>query len=171
MSTPNTPLNTNIAQRTKFTLTFLRNPNMVFWCTKTNIPGIQLDVLTRPTPLVNLKEYGRKLEFGPLRVRFIIDEDWLSWTEIFNWMTGLAPPETTDEYSNMLAINAQLGGARSDATVTMYNNDNTPNRRITYYNVFPFSLVDVDLDTESSADDIVIADASFAYDYYQFQSV
>ena len=57
----------------------------------------------------------------------------------------------------------------SDATLTVLSSLNNPILRVKFYNLFPISLSDIMFDSAQSADDIITADATFIFDYFDFE--
>ena len=47
---------------------------------------------------------------------------------------------------------------------------NNPILRVKFYNAFPTVLSDIVFDVRQSAEDVVTADATFAFDYFDFES-
>ena len=172
------PENQNLLQSTKFQLNFDRLPYLTFFCTSANIPGVSIQSLTQPTPFINLTLPGNKLTYESLEVSFLVDEDFMSWRGIHDWIRGLAFPTGFDEYSKLiqqrrtqvpLAVSAPQKLQYSDAFLTVYTNKNNPNFRVHIKDCFPITLSSIMFNTENSADTIVTASATFKFNYYEFE--
>lgn len=172
------PSSIDILQSTKFRLTFTRLPTMTFFCQVTNIPGISLTEIIRPTPFVDTYHPGEKLIYDTLNVSFLVNEDFSSWMEIHDWLRALTFPTDFDEYKKLARLtkgaNIKIPQAPqrnqfSDATLTLYTNKNNPNFRINFVDVFPIALSSIPLSTGDSAENIITADAQFRYSYYNFE--
>ena len=57
----------------------------------------------------------------------------------------------------------------SDATLTIYTNKNNPNFRVKMVDVFPTSLSSVLFNASDTAENIVTADATFRFSYYNYE--
>lgn len=173
-----TPKNTNLLQPTKFLLSFNRLGDMQYFCQQINLPGINLGQAPISFPGGDVFSPGNKITWNPLAIRFIVNEDMSAWRNLFDWFGAIASPKGTEERNNLTQLqNAYqiFGNNRSqnysDATLTVLSALNNPIIRIKFTNVFPITLNDIGFDTTQSADDIVTADATFMYDYYEFEDI
>jgi len=162
----NQPTNTSFLQTTKFQLSFIRIPNMTYFCQTFEIPGISTSEIVRRTPFVDLYVHGDKVKYQPLNLSFLVDEDIRGWLELHNWITGLAFPKNFDQYRRLIKENRDYGGTVSDAIMTIMSNKNTPNIRITFRDCFPTSLSALAFDYSSDANSIIKASAEFRYNYF-----
>ena len=173
------PKNTDLLQSTKFRLTFERLPTMTYFCQSANFPGISLTEVPRQTPFVDLYMVGDKLVYDTFNITFLVDEDLLAWTEIHDWMRGLTFPTDFKEYMN---LTKQSSGAAfrkefkqkaqySDAILTLYTNKNNANFRIKLIDIFPTNLSTIIFNTGDTAENIITAEASFRFSYYDYERI
>ena len=165
------PQNTNLLQPTKYLLTFTRIPTAQYFLQSVNIPGITGSQLTINTPLLDYPVPGNKLEHSSLNINFLLDEQMESWKNIFNWFRAIASPESMEERKRLRVLQAgqdNKSSYYSDAILTILSNLNNPIVKVQFFNVFPVSLSDIQFDTRLSADDTMTADATFAYEYFNF---
>jgi hypothetical protein len=129
---------------------------------------------TFTTPLLDIPIAGNKIMYNPLNINFAINEDIDSWKQIHLWFRSMASPVSISERNRLSAIqNAYKNSgltSYSDATLTVLSSLNNPLLRIRFYNVFPISLSDIAFDTKESADTILVADASFMFEYYDIET-
>ena len=173
------PTNTNLKQSTKFHLNFDRLPGMTYFCQSANFPGISVSEVPRPTPFVDLYIPGEKLVYDTFNITFLVNEDMSDWTEIHDWLRGIAFPTDFREYANLNRLHTQsysrsTVGVKdkvqySSATLTLYTNLNNPNFRLKFVDIFPTSLSTIIFNTQDSAENIVTADATFRYSYYDYE--
>jgi len=161
------PSNTNLLQPTKYILTISRTPSTQYFCQSVNIPGVSLGHAVYNTPLVDIPVMGNKLEYETLDIKFLVDEQLQSWNQIYNWFLAIASPVSMDErlaYTNAMSngINTKLLNY-SDLIITTLSALNNPVSRIQFTNAFPIALSSIELNTNSSSDDIITADVSFKY--------
>lgn len=173
------PTNIDLKQSTKFRLTFDRLPGMEFFCQNANLPGVSVSEIQRNTPFVDLYVPGEKLIYDTLNITFLIDEELFAWTEIHDWLRGLTFPTDFKEYAN-LARQADKTLSRnnfglidkpqySSAILTLYSNKNNPNLRIKFVDIFPTSVSTVIFSTQDTAENVLTADASFRFSYYDYE--
>lgn len=175
-----TPQNTNFLQPTKYILSFDRIGDVQYFCQQVNIPGINLGQAPITFPGQDVFAPGNKITWNPLAINFLVNEDLSSWRSLYNWFKAIASPQGTSERNRLTELqnNYKMFPAKdnksqnySDATLTILSALNNPIMRIKFTNVFPITLNDLSLDTTLSADTIITADATFLYDYYEFEDL
>jgi hypothetical protein len=156
------PSTTNLLQPTKFLVTFPEISETIYFCQKANIPGVTLGMALQETPNLDLFHSGTKLEYNTFDITFIVNEDLSAWTSIYKWMNDLSSVEKnyTKRKEN-----------KKQAIFTVMSNLNNPKFRIKLNNIFPLSLSDLEFDTASSAEEHVLATASFRYDWFDLEKV
>jgi hypothetical protein len=160
------PENTNLLQPTKFLLTFSRIATTQYFCQTVNLPGVSLGEVVRVTPFLDMYSPGTKLTYEPLEMEFMVDEELLSWKNLYDWFTSMADPDGFEKRD----VSRELQTIKyfSDATLTVLSALNNPILRIQYTNVFPLTISDIQFDTTRSADTIITAKATFRYQSYKY---
>jgi len=163
------PENTNLLQPTKFLLTFSRIATTQYFCQTVNLPGVSLGEVVRVTPFLDMYSPGTKLTYEPLEMEFMVDEELLSWKNLYDWFISMADPDGFEKRD----VSRELQSIKyfSDATLTVLSALNNPILRIQYTNVFPLSISDIGFDTTRSADTIITAKATFRYQSYKYLTV
>lgn len=154
--------NKNLLQPTKYSLVFPEISDTVYFCQKANLPGVQLDYVSHETPQLDLYVSGTKLSYNTFDITFLVNEDLAAWTSIYNWMKELA---------NVDQSYKRRQPGFKQAVLTIYSNQNNPKMRVTYSNIFPLSISDLEFDTTLSAEDHVVATATFRYDYFEIEKL
>ncbi len=171
MGISSNPTNQNLAQPSKFLLSFDRLPTLTFFCTKLEIPGITLGQTIQNNPLVDVPVAGDKVVYDPLTVTFLVDEELQAWTTVLDWIKGLGFPETTDQYKNLpLQQKLQLNNRPqySDALITIYTNKNNAALQVKFTDLFPTNLSGLQYDVSQSSHNVMTAVASFSYANYSY---
>lgn len=127
-----------------------------FFCQSVNLPDVTMPFTEVPTrfrsfPIVP----GGGMEFGDLRIRFIIDEDLHNYISIHNWIkknSGANEHPDEPEYSN-----GQL--------FILTSNFNT-NRIIDFERLFPISITDITFDSTTTDVEYFTADVTFKFTDY-----
>jgi hypothetical protein len=167
-----TPQNTNFLQPTKFTLSIDRIGTSQYFCQSANIPGINLGSAPLSYPGLDVTAPGNKIMYNQFNIRFLVDEKLQSWQDLHNWFRSIAAPTGTDERNRLTAIQNSSKGTKSpysDGMLTILSSLNNPILRVQFYNLYPINLSDVVFDTTMSAEDTITADATFMFDYFDFQ--
>ena len=76
-------------------------PNVSYFCQAANIPEINIPAAEQPTPLVDIPYPGDKLQFGPLMIRFLVQEDMMNYKELYDWLIGLGFPEDHNKHQSI----------------------------------------------------------------------
>jgi len=164
------PQNPNLLQTTKFILTLPRITNTQYFCQDTILPGVNISVISRVTPVVDLWSPGSKLSYNEFQVTFLVDEDLRAWTDIHDWMRGLSGGVDDQEWTRSnrkLAADPENPLKQySDGVLTIYSALNNPRIRIKYANMFPTELSDIKFDSTQGADTILTATAKFRFDFF-----
>lgn len=167
MVTPQIVQNPSFAQSSKYTLSFMRLPHMVYFLQTTNLPGVSMTDIPRHTPFVDLYVFGDKLVYDTLNVTFLLDEDLKSWFELYDWFKGLTFPTKFEDHRTFLKENKNM--PYSDAILTLNTNANRPNVRLKLKDCFPISLASIQFDNTVTADLPLVVDASFRFSYYEYE--
>jgi hypothetical protein len=167
------PVNTNLLQPTKFLLTFSRTPNAQYFCEEVNLPGLTVSETIHNTPLVDLYSPGTKLIYDYFSVTFKVDEDLQVYSDIHDWLRGMAPVTVPDDFNALKArVMAQTTRPEySDGILTIMSNLNNPKIYIKFKNLYPTNLTALDFSTKDSADTIVTTSVNFRFDYYDIERV
>jgi len=175
------PSNTDLLQSTKFRVVFDRLPGVTYFCQTANLPGVSLTEIPRSTPFVELYHPGEKLIYDTFNVTFLVDEDLYAWTQLHDWIRAITFPTEYEEYvslaktpnsfspSNRVPLTNQF--VYSQATLTIYSNKNNPNFRVKMFDVFPTTVGSIIFNTGDSSENIVIADATFRFSYYNYERI
>lgn len=154
----------NFLQPIEFELSIKRLPNVEFSIQRASVPGINMSFATHPTPFNNVYHSPDKIEYQELNITFTVDEYAGNFIEVFDWMHGLAFPQSYDQFKTLDRSDA---GLYSDIILMIKNSAKRPNLKIQFINAFPISLSEINLDTTQS--DIIYPEATvtFKYDSYK----
>lgn len=170
------PVNQNKLAPNKFVLNFSRLPNMQFWVQSATVPGISLSEIPATNPFVDIYSPGEKAIYDLLTVTFIVDEDIQSWKEIHDWIRGMTFPKEYKEYRDLFqqskfSLSKPQFPQFSDASLTLLTSSNKPNYRFKFYDVFPTSLSTFIMNTQDGPENVITADATFRYMYYDIDDI
>lgn len=174
-----TPTNTDLLQSTKFRVTFDRLPGATYYCQAANVPGVSLTEIPRFTPFIDLYVPGEKMIYDTFNITFLVDEDMRNWTEIHDWIRGMTFPTNFKEYIDLQRLakapyirsQDKMTPQYSSAIMTLYTNKNNPNFRIKFVDMFPTSVGTLLFNAQDSAENIVLADATFRFSYYEYERI
>lgn len=115
-------------------LVFARIPTFEFLIQRFSLPGISLGTVQMNGRTGSFSRPGENLQFEkPLALEIILDEDYKSIQEIYNWMTMMANPE--------LDVERDFEKIVSDARIVILNNEKTEEVGVfNFYDVYPISM-------------------------------
>ena len=177
------PENFDYARPTQFRFQILKIPNVEYFTTEVNLPGIAFSgdaiMNTRYTAMPFM---GDTINFSPLELQFIVQEDLSNWKEIYDWMTGIGFPKNNKQFET--AINQgnednprpTTGSSRAnpsvlttDATLTVLTNKNNAVLQVNFKNIYPTSLSGLPFDTKDEGATQLTASVTFNYDIYEIE--
>ena len=97
------PTNLNYLSPVNFDLQVNKLPKTKYFCTGVTLPGVNFSEALHATTLaINSYLPGDKIEFDPLTVKFVVDEDMKNYQEIFNWIMALGPGHDTEDFRELV---------------------------------------------------------------------
>jgi hypothetical protein len=183
----------DFASPTQFRFQIQKLPEVQFFCQTINIPGISVGNLLQPTPLNQIAIAGSDITYEDLTATFLIDEQYRNYREVHDWLKGLSFPENHTQFQNLLSEGSdrmprsQSRGVQtesgktypatpdaaiySDATLSILTSKNNPQLEVRFRDVFPKSISSVQLTTQDTEVNYLVADVTFGYKYYDFATI
>lgn len=174
------PSNPNPLQPNKFLLSFGRTPNVQYFCQNVTVPGISLSEVAINNPFVDIYSPGEKAIYDLLNITFIVDEELKGWLEIHDWIRAMTKVKEFKEYRDLAKLNKYNTAANdirkifpqfSDATLTIFSSSNKPYYNFKFHEVFPTTLTTFIMNAQDGPDNILTADATFRYSYYDVEKL
>lgn len=175
-SKDNTIENRNFLSPTGFKFILNKSPKVSFMGNVVNIPDISLGIAEQSTMLRPLPHAGDKVTFGDLNLTFLVDENLENYIEIQKWIRGLGHPFSLQEINSLYRSDVYEEYVRtrihgdvpivSDGTLLVLTNNNTPNFKIVFYDLFPYTLSTLRFDATTQDVQYFTADVSFKYTIY-----
>jgi hypothetical protein len=166
------PNNINFLSPLGFKFTLARAPNLDFFVTDVNIPSLALGFIQSPTPFKVLEIAGNRLDYGDLQVTFKVDEDFQNYLEVYNWLVGLGFPENFGQYKTLQSVSpGSKDGLYSDATLTILNSNMNPNIIVSFEDLFPVSLSDINFTSTDSDVNYVTNTVGFKYKIFRVAKI
>ena len=166
------PDNKNMLSPTGFRFVLNRTPGVNYFTYSVPIPTLSLGEIDTENPNVRLPFPGDKLRFEPLSIRFRVDEDLQNYLEIHNWLLSLGYPEDILNQSGYArgAYNTSAA-VYSDGSLLILTSNMNVNLRITFKNLFPISLTELNFDASLTDIEYLEATATFRYSTYEIERV
>lgn len=172
MAILNQPNNINFLSPLGFRFVLKRAPNLNFFCTDVNIPSMTLGYIELPTPFKIIELPGDKLDFGDLNVTFKVDENLENYLEVYNWLLALGFPDDFGQYKRLNDKNAgDKEGIYSDGTLYVLNSVMVPTMEITFQDLFPVAISDINFTSTDTDVNYVTNTATFKYKKFSVKKV
>jgi hypothetical protein len=136
-----------------------RTPNINFNVQSVRVPGMSLSTTDTATPFVTIPNSG-KITYAPLTITFRVNEDLTDYLEINNWMESLGAPSNFTQYAD---INNSQAGRYSDATLIINNSRKLGNLSVTFYDLFPVDISDMQFTTMDTDVNYIECTVDFRY--------
>jgi len=173
-----TPINSNFLSPQNFKLSLHRLPDVVFNATSVNIPSLTMGYCEQSTPMIQLPVLGDKIEFSPLVIEFLIDEDMRNFKAAFEWLVSIGHPESLDQYATYHEAQSKLLLGRyspqnhstmySDGILEILTNNSTPNNNVHFTDLFPIGLSPLQFVTTTTNPQYLTARLTFKFSGFEF---
>lgn len=179
------PDNIDFARPTQFRFDLLKIPNTQYHITEANLPGIAFggDAIMN-TRYTSMPFMGDTLDFSPMELTFIVQENLQNWREIYDWMIGIGFPKSPQQFED--AVNEATSESykepthgktvnpnvlTSDATLTVLTNKNNPVIQVDFKNMYPTSLSGLSFNTQDTDATPLTATITMNYDFYEIRTL
>lgn len=168
------PENENLLQTTGFRFVLSKSPQIVYFCQSTMIPSISVSVtdILGKHPTLHIPD--PKITYEPLMFTFLVNEDMGNWLEIYNWMKQMSLPDEGITVRDFKKIRTTVEENRAnsyetDGTLVILNNNSRPQASITFKDMFPSSLGEIEFNAADGDATQVTCTATFQYRSYSVE--
>ena len=171
--------NRNFLSPIGFQFSIAKMPGVDFFCQAANIPSISCK--EDPIPSVVNKFYmpGDELEYEPLYIRFLIDENMKNWYQCHDWLRTIATPYSQKEFTysrkkleSIWQTDSDGGDIKndwkSDCSLIVLSSNYRPVAEFVFKDCFPTSLSTINFDSSVSDINYFTAEVTLRYDYYDY---
>lgn len=140
----------------KLLIDSLRYPNAQFTVQSASIPEVSIGTAVLSTPQRDLELPGDKVGYEDFSMNFLIDEGLVNYTEIHDWILGMAlEPNVDNQYKTR------------DMTLMVLDSHNNVSRQVRFVDAYPTSLSTLDFDATATDITYLIGTANFKYSYFK----
>lgn len=125
---------------------------------KFSIPDMSLPKAQLNGPMRSIGMAGDKMDYGPLEITFIIDEDLDNYKEMHDWMLGQLT----------IQDNGMASGKTRDLALIINTSHNNRTKEITFVDAYPVALSSIPFETDVSDVEYMTASVTFEYSYFKF---
>ena len=150
----------NLMNRNYFRFTLQRIPNFERFVRSATLPPFRFGEVIQPTTLgIDIRRPGGSYVFEPLRVDFAVDERFLSYLELFKWITsiGMFDEEQTIEKE----------AYTSSASLLITNSAYKTKYRAVFEGLYPIQLGELDFTSAEPIAGPLVSSVIFNYTRFQ----
>ena len=164
--------NRNFLSPIGFKFVLAKYPKVAYFAQTANIPSMNLGIQNQPTPFRSLPLEGF-MEYDPLTLSFLVDEDLENYLILHNWIRALGTPDSTTERKEFRLKMQQLFGNNdlyADATLMVLNSNYNHNFDVVFEDLIPIGLNALEFNATVDGTEYAMATVSFRYLAYQIRS-
>jgi len=119
------------------------------------LPDMSISPAVVNLPGRNLGLSPDKVEYAPFEVTFVVDENFINYKEIHDWILGM--------------VTEGDAGVRKtrDMSLIILNSHNNKAREVKFVDAYPVSLSSLQFDATNTTVEYLIASVTFQYSYYK----
>lgn len=170
--------NRNFLSPIGFQFQINKMPGVEFFCQAANIPQISMDPVQIPSVVNKIYMPGDEVQYDPLFVRFLVDENMKNWFQVHDWIRQTGTPVTQKEFKYNRSgkpsqwTNASDDGPenhwKSDVTLKVLSSNYQPVAEFRFVEAFPTSLTTLMFDASSPDINYFTAEVQLRYDYFNY---
>lgn len=149
------PEEMNILTNVQFKLDIHNLPNVTYYVQTASLPAVTLEGGQLPGMRRDVPVPGQKLEFDPLNITFLIDQNLKNYEELYYWMVRIG---VEDNFKDMV----------SDLSLHFLTGQMNVTRTIKFIGVWPMTLTEVAVQSDDPDAVQVVGSAVFNYQYFTF---
>lgn len=134
----------------------LKYPNAQYTVQAASIPDLSVPGAPLSTPKRNILVAADKLDYAPLTLTFLVDENFTNYQELHDWMFGMVGQDDFGERKVR------------DLTLVIYNSSNNVVKEIQFVDAHPTSLSSLPFEVTNESVNYLTAVVEFNYSYYKF---
>ena len=170
------PENMSLLNPNEFRFILHRAPYLSFFVQTVALPSINMsDAVPTNNPFTTVHVPGDHIEWEPLSVVFLVDEDLKGWREMYSWIRGLGFPTSFEEYEEYLSRepNAFTHWDKLTSDISVFTNTGSRNTNIefSFHSAYPLMISAPTLSTTNEGQPVVTAKCMFSYTYYDVKPV
>lgn len=147
--------NINFIKPTQFKMVIDKEQygNFNYFCTTFSLPSISATEVQTNFRGNQLSMPSEVIQYDPLNVRFLIDENFENYKEIFKWFQD-------NKGSDKPIV--------SDVTLIILSSHNNVTNKLKFVDAYPTSLSGVEFNTQDTTSEYLTTDVTLKYTYFEF---
>lgn len=151
--------NRNQAIGTSFKLEIPGLEEVNYFVQTTEIPGMTMSGVDAPYQKFGTNVPSNRIEFDPLNLTFLVDEDYANYESLYAWMVNVTRTEP---------IAAAESNMMRNITLHVTNSNKNTQIAIKYHRAYPTMLSPIPLESSTTDAVPIVANAIFRYQFFEF---
>ena len=173
--------NRNSLTPTGFRLVIDKIRGVDFFAQKATLPSISLNPADTYTRFNKIPQPGDEIQYSPLELSFLVDENMKNWYQVHDWMKEIGTPYSSKEFkykrgeiesenkrNSPVDISNITNQWTSDASLFVLSSQYRPVAEYVFRNAWPSSLTGLPFDTTSPDDTPLTAQLSLLYSHFDY---
>ena len=156
----------NLLENVNFSMVLKRAPNLEFFGKGVTLPSVSIAPVMHHSQVSHVKHQGDHMTFAPFDVTFRVDEGFLNYREVFEWMRSISAPEVRSQYGRSRSQWHKENPLVSDIDVVLFTSKSNSGPRFTFNNAWPTDLSSLVFDIEQETVTYSEATVTFEYDTF-----
>ncbi len=146
-------MNYNLATNTNFKVEISNAPEFNYFVQSVSLPGIEMSGVETPYKGNQAFMPSDRIDYNPLTFTYILAEDFENYLFLYKWMRDIQSTDYPNKHFR-------------DITLHILNNNKLANLKVIFYNCFPTSLSEIDLESAVTDTNPLTTTAMFRYQYF-----
>lgn len=151
-------INRNPALGTSFKLEIPGLESLNYMIQTCEVPGMTMSGLDAPYQKFATNVPSNRIEFDPLNLTFIVDEDYQNYESIYAWMVDVIRTEP---------VAAAASGMMKDITLHLTNSNKNVFMGIKFHRAYPTMLAPVPLESSTTDATAIVCNVIFRYQFFE----
>ena len=175
------PENRNLLSPNGFIFSINKMRSVDFFCQSASIPAMTMEGVQQGTRFNKVWHPGDEINYEPLALRFLVDENLKNYYQVHDWMRGIATPQSSKEFyfdrgslesqNKRPSGNSNLGTDNqwvSDCSLFILSSNYQPVSEFVFRDAFPISLSTLAFDTAVDDIQFFTAETYLRYTYFDY---
>ena len=154
----NETINRNPALSVNFILEIPTAKEINYFVQSCEVPGLTMGGVESPFRNMQGSVPSNRIEYDPLTLTFLVDEEWKNWNFVFEWM------------KRCRTGNSPIADTMADITLSLVNSNKALNKVLVFRGAYPTTLSPLQLESSNVDSMPLICSLSFRYQEYELKT-
>ena len=173
------PENRNLLSPNGFIFSINKMRTVDFFCQSASIPAMTMEGVRQDTRFNKVWHPGDEINYEPLALRFLVDENLKNYYQVHDWMRQLSTPYSSKEFKyqrgSLGSQNPPVNTSdlednqwRSDCSLFILSSNYQPVSEFIFKDAWPSGLSTLTFDSSVNEINYFTAEVTFKYNYFDY---